>query len=84
MTAQMNLSKLSKPLLSFVLTISAILLNASSTFAASSMQESLNMMNASEWAVTLLGFAIIVFFLIFLVLALVFYTVVVTKKHSIQ
>ncbi|MBD0404864.1 hypothetical protein [Flammeovirga sp. EKP202] len=80
----MNLSKLSKPLLSFVLTISAILLNASSTFAASSMQESLNMMNASEWAVTLLGFAIIVFFLIFLVLALVFYTVVVTKKHSIQ
>ncbi|KXX69559.1 MULTISPECIES: hypothetical protein [Flammeovirga] len=80
----MNLSKLSKPLLSFVLTISAILLNASSTFAASSMQESLNMMNASEWAVTLLGFAIIVFFLIFLVLALVFYTVVVTKKHTAQ
>ncbi|WP_044206546.1 hypothetical protein [Flammeovirga sp. OC4] len=80
----MNLSKLSKPLLSFVLTISAILLNASSTFAASSMQESLNMMNASEWAVTLLGFAIIVFFLIFLVLALVFYTVVVTKKQTAQ
>lgn len=80
----MNLSKLLKPLLSFVLTIGAILLNASSSFAESSLQESLNMMNASEWAVTLLGFAIIVFFLIFLVLALVFYTVVVTKKHSTQ
>ncbi|MBB6463428.1 hypothetical protein [Flammeovirga kamogawensis] len=80
----MNLSKLSKPLLSFVLTIGAILLNATSSFAESSLQDSLNMMSASEWAVTLLGFAIIVFFLIFLVLALVFYTVVVTKKHSNQ
>lgn len=80
----MNLSKLPKSLLSFVLTIGAILLNASSSFAESSLQNSLNMMNASEWAVTLLGFAIIVFFLIFLVLALVFYTVVVTKKHSTQ
>ncbi|WP_211093169.1 hypothetical protein [Flammeovirga agarivorans] len=61
-----------------------ILLNAPSTFAQSSTESMLQSMNASEWAITLLGFAIVIFFLIFLVLALVFYTVVVTKKQTDQ
>lgn len=83
-TAQMNLSRLSKHLMSMVMILGMILFNASGAFAQSGTQSMLNSMNASEWAITLLGFAIVVFFLIFLVLALVFYTVVVTKKQTNQ
>ncbi|ANQ51127.2 hypothetical protein KMW28_17645 [Flammeovirga yaeyamensis] len=80
----MNLSRLSKHLMSMVMILGMILFNASGAFAQSGTQSMLNSMNASEWAITLLGFAIVVFFLIFLVLALVFYTVVVTKKQTNQ
>ncbi|WP_158021926.1 hypothetical protein [Flammeovirga pacifica] len=83
-TAQMNLSRLSKHVMSMVMILGMILFNATGAFAQSGTQSMLNSMNASEWAITLLGFAIIVFFLIFLVLALVFYTVVVTKKQTNQ
>ncbi|NLR89786.1 hypothetical protein HGP29_01150 [Flammeovirga sp. SR4] len=70
--------------MTLVMTLGMILLNAPSTFAQSSTESMLQSMNASEWAITLLGFAIVIFFLIFLVLALVFYTVVVTKKQTDQ
>ncbi|OHX66754.1 hypothetical protein NH26_10495 [Flammeovirga pacifica] len=80
----MNLSRLSKHVMSMVMILGMILFNATGAFAQSGTQSMLNSMNASEWAITLLGFAIIVFFLIFLVLALVFYTVVVTKKQTNQ
>ncbi len=70
--------------MTLVMTLGMILLNAPSTFAQSSTESMLQSMNASEWAITLLGFAIVIFFLIFLVLALVFYTVVVTKNQTDQ
>lgn len=56
--------------------------SASTSFAANGMQDSINQMSASEWVVILLGMATITFFLIFLVLSLVFYTVIVTKKSQ--